>query len=133
MSREALYRNALNRSSPPSTAVRRPLRVCKHQAITIRCAEGLKSEIATPAVRDNVRLGSHPNSNEECRDERSLSGAMALTYATLGDKDQAFLWLEKAYAEKSSFRTSLKFWSVFDPLRSDPRFADLLNRVGLPL
>ena len=61
------------------------------------------------------------------------SGAVALTYAALGDKDKAFLWLEKAYAENSSFMTSLKFWSVFDPLRSDPRFADLLNRVGLPL
>jgi hypothetical protein len=60
------------------------------------------------------------------------SGAVALTYAALGDKNNAFLWLEKAYAENSSFMTSLKFWSVFDPLRSDPRFASLLNRVGLP-
>ena len=61
------------------------------------------------------------------------SGAVALTYAALGDKDKAFLWLEKAYTEKSSFMTCLKFWSVFDPLRSDPRFGDLLSRVGLPL
>jgi|HubBroStandDraft_2_1064218.scaffolds.fasta_scaffold00046_8 TolB-like protein/DNA-binding winged helix-turn-helix (wHTH) protein/Tfp pilus assembly protein PilF len=60
------------------------------------------------------------------------SGAVALTYAALGDKDDAFLWLEKAYGENSSFMTSLKFWSVLDPLRSDPRFADLLHRVGLP-
>ena len=61
------------------------------------------------------------------------SGAVALTYAALRDRDKAFLWLEKAYPENSSFMTSLKFWFVFDPLRSDPRFADLLNRVGLPL
>jgi len=59
------------------------------------------------------------------------SGALALTYAALGDKDNAFLWLEKAYAENSSFMTSLKFWTAFDPLRSDPRFVDLLRRVGL--
>jgi hypothetical protein len=58
---------------------------------------------------------------------------VALTYAALGDKDKAFLWLEKALAEHSSVMTSLKFWSLFDPLRSDPRFVDLLNRVGLPL
>jgi len=60
------------------------------------------------------------------------SGAVALTYAALGDKDKAFLWLEKAYDENSSFMTSLKFWSVFDPLRSDQRFVELLRRVGLP-
>jgi TolB-like protein/DNA-binding winged helix-turn-helix (wHTH) protein/Flp pilus assembly protein TadD len=60
------------------------------------------------------------------------SGAVALTYAALGDKEQAFSWLEKAYTERSSFMTSLKYWSVFDPLRGDPRFADLLRRVGLP-
>lgn len=59
------------------------------------------------------------------------SGAVALTYASLGDKDNAFLWLDKAYTENSSFMTSLKFWTVFDPLRSDPRFVDLLRRVGL--
>jgi TolB-like protein/DNA-binding winged helix-turn-helix (wHTH) protein/Tfp pilus assembly protein PilF len=60
------------------------------------------------------------------------SGAVALTYAALGDKDESFQWLEKAYTERSSFMTSLKYWSVFDPLRGDPRFADLLRRVGLP-
>jgi Flp pilus assembly protein TadD len=60
------------------------------------------------------------------------SGAVALTYAALGDKDDSFQWLEKAYAERSSFMTSLKYWLVFDPLRGDPRFIDLLRRVGLP-
>jgi tryptophanyl-tRNA synthetase len=61
------------------------------------------------------------------------SGAVALTYAALGDKDKAFFWLQKAYQENSSFMTSLKFWSAFDSLRSDPRFTDMLRRVGLPL
>jgi hypothetical protein len=60
------------------------------------------------------------------------SGAVALTYAVLGDKDESFRWLEKAYTERSSFMTALKYWSVFDPLRSDPRFAELLRRAGLP-
>lgn len=59
------------------------------------------------------------------------SGAVALTYAALGDKEESFQWLEKAYTERSSFMTSLKYWSVFDQLRGDPRFADLLRRVGL--
>jgi TolB-like protein/DNA-binding winged helix-turn-helix (wHTH) protein/Flp pilus assembly protein TadD len=60
------------------------------------------------------------------------SGAVALIHAALGDKDESFQWLEKACTERSSFMTSLKYWSVFDPLRADPRFADLLRRVGLP-
>jgi eukaryotic-like serine/threonine-protein kinase len=54
-------------------------------------------------------------------------------YALLGEKDQAFTWLEKAYAEKSGFLgTNLKCHPFFDSLRSDPRYADLLKRMGLP-
>jgi TolB-like protein/DNA-binding winged helix-turn-helix (wHTH) protein/Flp pilus assembly protein TadD len=60
------------------------------------------------------------------------SGAVALTYAAIGDKDDSFEWLEKAYTDRSSFMTSLKYWSAFDPMRGDRRFADLLRRVGLP-
>ena len=58
-------------------------------------------------------------------------GAVALVYAALGENDKAFLWLEKAYAEKSSFMTTLKYWSAFDHIRSDPRFTDLVKRTGL--
>jgi tetratricopeptide (TPR) repeat protein len=59
------------------------------------------------------------------------TGAVALIYAALGEKDKVFLYLDKAFADKSSFLTTLRFWSVFDPIRSDPRFVDLLRRVGL--
>ncbi len=53
-------------------------------------------------------------------------------YAGLGEKDQAFAWLEKAYDERSDLLVNLKREQEFDGLRSDPRFADLLRRVGLP-
>jgi TolB-like protein/Tfp pilus assembly protein PilF/predicted Ser/Thr protein kinase len=54
-------------------------------------------------------------------------------YALLGEKDQAFTWLEKAYAEKSGFiGSNLKPNPYFDSLRSDPRYTDLLKRMGLP-
>ena len=53
-------------------------------------------------------------------------------YAFLGEKDQAFAWLEKAFAEKSDFLLYLKIHPNFDSLRSDPRYADLLKRMGLP-
>ncbi len=51
-------------------------------------------------------------------------------YATLGDKDLAFVWLEKAYDERSAEFIELKVEPVFDSLRSDVRFVNLLQRVG---
>ncbi len=53
-------------------------------------------------------------------------------YTGLGDKDQAFAWLEKAYQERSDAPAMLKGFPMFDSLRSDPRYQDLLRRVGLP-
>ena len=58
-------------------------------------------------------------------------GLIALIYASLGEKDQAFGWLEKAYQERSSWMTWLKVEPKFDPLRADARFADLMRRVGI--
>jgi eukaryotic-like serine/threonine-protein kinase len=57
---------------------------------------------------------------------------IASNYALLGEKDKAFAWLEKSYAEKSAFIAYLKPFPHFDSLRSDPRYADLLKRMGLP-
>ncbi len=56
----------------------------------------------------------------------------AVVYLGLGDKDQTFAWLEKAFQDRSFFLIWLKVEPLFDPLRDDPRFADLLRRVGLP-
>ena len=53
-------------------------------------------------------------------------------YLALGEKDQALAWLEKAYDERSDFLVFLGQDPLFDNLRSDPRFADLARRVGLP-
>ena len=52
-------------------------------------------------------------------------------YVGMGDKDEAFAWFEKAYAEHSNLLTSLKVNPAFDPLRTDPRFQDLMRRVRL--
>ena len=54
---------------------------------------------------------------------------IASIYGFIGDKDQAFVWLEKAYKAKNVMGVASPMW---DPLRSDPRFADLVRRVGLP-
>jgi TolB-like protein/DNA-binding winged helix-turn-helix (wHTH) protein/Tfp pilus assembly protein PilF len=53
-------------------------------------------------------------------------------YFALGQKDQAFGWLEKAYKQRSDSLLYLRCWPEFDRLRVDPRFADLVRRVGIP-
>jgi TolB-like protein/Tfp pilus assembly protein PilF len=58
--------------------------------------------------------------------------SFAVVYAGLGEKNQAFAWLEKAYEERTSRLGYLKVEPLWDPLRSDPRFADLVRRIGLP-
>jgi tetratricopeptide (TPR) repeat protein len=57
---------------------------------------------------------------------------VANAYAQLGDKDLAFRWLERAYRERDGYLIQLDADPVWDPLRSDLRFADLVRRVGLP-
>jgi tetratricopeptide (TPR) repeat protein len=57
---------------------------------------------------------------------------IAIVYTGLGDQDSAFQWLEKAYQERT-MRIQELFTPVFDSLRSDPRFRDLMRRIGLPL
>ena len=47
------------------------------------------------------------------------------------DKQAAFTWLEKAYQQRSGTLNSLKVNPIFDPLRDDPRFYELLRRLGL--
>ena len=58
---------------------------------------------------------------------------IALVYAGLGEKDSAFTWLEKSYDVRDKGLTYLKIDPCMDPLRSDPRFAHLVRRVGLPI
>jgi serine/threonine protein kinase/tetratricopeptide (TPR) repeat protein len=58
--------------------------------------------------------------------------AVAGIYARLGDKDQAFKWLEKAFREHDAYVLYLKTDPQFDALRSDPRAIDLMRRIGLP-
>jgi len=57
---------------------------------------------------------------------------VAAIYAGLGDKDRALGQLNKAYEERSSGIPFVKVDPFFDSLHSDPRFADLLRRIGLP-
>jgi hypothetical protein len=57
---------------------------------------------------------------------------IATLYADFGDNDQAFRWLKVAYQEHEWRLISLKTEFTFDSLRADPRFAELIRKVGLP-
>jgi len=53
-------------------------------------------------------------------------------YASLGEKAQAYDWLERAYRERSSIMIELTFDDAFEAMRPEPRFQELLKRVGVP-
>ena len=57
---------------------------------------------------------------------------IAVVYAGLGDKDQVFSWLEKAFEERHPYLSLINVEPVFDDLHSDRRFVELVRRVGLP-
>src|SRR5690606_526427 len=56
---------------------------------------------------------------------------MAVVCAGLGDKEQTLMWLEKGYKDRSFLMIWLKVEPQFDPLRGDPRFDRLVQRIGL--
>lgn len=56
---------------------------------------------------------------------------IAMVYAGLSDRDEAFRWLERAYAEHAEFINFIQVEPAFDPIKSDPRFEELLQRLGL--
>jgi hypothetical protein len=59
------------------------------------------------------------------------AGLFVWAYLGTGDNDEVFAWLEKGYVEHSNKLIALKAYPLFDPLRGDPRFQDLLRRLRL--
>jgi Flp pilus assembly protein TadD len=58
---------------------------------------------------------------------------IALIHIGLGEKDEAFVWLDRAYEDHSTGMNYLKINPSYDPLRSDPRFTNLLRRMRFPV
>ena len=85
---------------------------------------------ATAGDRDAAQRGI-----EELRQQSRASYVspyfFAVIHAALGETDQAFALLDKAYEDRSFFIAWLKVEPMVDPLRSDPRFTELLKKVGL--
>jgi TolB-like protein/Flp pilus assembly protein TadD len=61
----------------------------------------------------------------------TLGQDVAAVYAGLGDKDQVFAWLEKDFQGRVGTLSRIKWEMPFESVRSDPRYADLLRRMGL--
>jgi tetratricopeptide (TPR) repeat protein len=80
----------------------------------------------------NQALGVLDELRALSKQRRVPSYLFAIVYSGLGEKDQAFAWLEKAYEERDGSLPMLKVNPTWDSLRSDPRFADLVRRVGIP-
>ena len=68
--------------------------------------------------------------------KRSHSGAafVALAFYALGDKEQTFSWLEESYKQHEPALVFLNAWAIPNDsaLRADPRFQDLVRRIGIP-
>ncbi len=77
---------------------------------------------ARHAIQELLKLSAHQTVDP---------AGIAWAYAGMKDKDHTLLWLNKAYEQRSNAMTSLKVEPGFDFLRSDPRFQDLIHRVGL--
>ncbi len=69
---------------------------------------------------------------EEVRGSAIYPLGVAYVYAAVGEADSAFEWLEKAYERLQLGLTWIPVHPALDPLRSDPRFQDLLRRIGFP-
>jgi TolB-like protein/DNA-binding winged helix-turn-helix (wHTH) protein/Tfp pilus assembly protein PilF len=88
----------------------------------LACVYGVlgRKEEATKMLRDlEARHDQNP----------SAAADIALIYVGLGDRDKAMMWLNTAY--EAHFKASILLHPVFDPLRSDARFKDLLSRIGV--
>jgi len=90
-------------------------------------------------ARADAMAGQRARAQRAIRDLKQLSHQryvpalyIAVVYASLGDRDQAFTWLQNAVQERSNQLVYLKTQPAFDNLRSDPRFNALLRSIGLP-
>jgi eukaryotic-like serine/threonine-protein kinase len=78
-----------------------------------------------------------PDAKGYCEAAKGMTGsvrtsALAIAYSIAGDRDQAFQYLEKAYSDGDNELTLVIRYPALDPLRSDPRYADLMRHLGLP-
>jgi TolB-like protein/Tfp pilus assembly protein PilF len=109
-----------------------------------KCAEALALDPRVMFVRMNV-AATYARADRTLQSRRIVEESekawkvgdgsswwIAAVHARLGDTDAAFEWLERAFDERATFLVFLKFHPLFDALHGDPRFDDLVKRIGIP-
>jgi serine/threonine protein kinase/pimeloyl-ACP methyl ester carboxylesterase/tetratricopeptide (TPR) repeat protein len=93
---------------------------------------GRMGNIYAAAGRQNEARAILKELERRYSDQQSPGIYLAIVCVGLKDHDQAFAWLEKDYQTRSAVLPFVTHWLWFESLREDPRYADLLRRMGLP-
>jgi TolB-like protein/DNA-binding winged helix-turn-helix (wHTH) protein/Tfp pilus assembly protein PilF len=102
-----------------------------------KAADHIRNAYAVAGYAGAMRQWAKELENLQATKHVFVPGNLAAAYAILGDKDRAFYWLEQAYEHREMVSIDggvyfLPADPTYDPLRSDPRFKELLRRIGLP-
>ena len=130
--------------APATSSVNCRLRSCNSKVDLVKLVRNL--DFDDPSLRggavaignfDGVHRG-HARIIEKLK-ERSAQNAggspsfyLAMIYSVMGEIDQAFDWLEKSYEDHEVEMYWLKVEPPFEPIRGDPRYQEMLDRVGFP-
>jgi tetratricopeptide (TPR) repeat protein len=102
-----------------------------------KVATNIRHALAVSGYRGALRQAAKETEHLQEAKKLYMPGFLAAVYTTLGDKDRAFYWLEQAYEHREMTSKDegifyLGTEPLYDALRSDPRYKELLRRIGLP-
>jgi tetratricopeptide (TPR) repeat protein len=93
---------------------------------------GLRGVVLAKAGRVDEARAELARLEELAKHQYVSAYDLASIDAALGDTDDAFAWLDRAVVERSSLLTTMRVDPFMDGLRSDPRYVDFENKIGMP-